>query len=298
MQDIGTPAFRCLFQLKQEVMEEIENIEDKNKFPEIRNEKEAATIPSLEETVPEQQIQRKDMEVHSHTHTPRKKWSHYFWEFLMLFLAVFCGFLAEYKLEHVIENQREETLMRSLTEDLRADEQALLNYYNWRTEINNDFDSVLHLLSKPDPDNYASLIYQKSDASVLRFGLPDIHEGTIQQLKNAGGLRLIRNKKVLSEINQHYLNVTRMKSIYEVEVLLRVKLAEAMGEVLDARLLLGEPNQPDSYRLATTEKSKLNNYMNSILAAKQINKRLMSWINSTRENTIKLNQLIGKEYHL
>ena len=33
------------------------------------------------------------MEVHAHTHTARKKWTHYFWEFLMLFLAVFCGFL-------------------------------------------------------------------------------------------------------------------------------------------------------------------------------------------------------------
>ena len=37
------------------------------------------------------------MEVHAHTHTARKKWTHYFWEFLMLFLAVFSGFLAEKK---------------------------------------------------------------------------------------------------------------------------------------------------------------------------------------------------------
>ena len=43
------------------------------------------------------------MEVHAHTHTERKKWTHYFWEFLMLFLAVFCGFLAEYQLEHNID---------------------------------------------------------------------------------------------------------------------------------------------------------------------------------------------------
>jgi hypothetical protein len=35
------------------------------------------------------------MEVHAHSHTARKKWTHYFWEFLMLFLAVFCGFMAE-----------------------------------------------------------------------------------------------------------------------------------------------------------------------------------------------------------
>ena len=46
------------------------------------------------------------MEVHHHTHlasgkthTARKKWTHYFWEFLMLFLAVFCGFLAELQLQ-------------------------------------------------------------------------------------------------------------------------------------------------------------------------------------------------------
>lgn len=26
------------------------------------------------------------MEVHAHTHTTRKNWTHYFWEFLMLFL--------------------------------------------------------------------------------------------------------------------------------------------------------------------------------------------------------------------
>jgi hypothetical protein len=25
------------------------------------------------------------MEVHAHSHTPEKKWTHYFWEFLMLF---------------------------------------------------------------------------------------------------------------------------------------------------------------------------------------------------------------------
>ena len=35
------------------------------------------------------------MEVHAHAHTERKKWNHYLWEFLMLFLAVTLGFWAE-----------------------------------------------------------------------------------------------------------------------------------------------------------------------------------------------------------
>ena len=61
------------------------------------------------------------MEVHTHTHTPRKKWTHYFWEFLMLFLAVFCGFFAEYQLEHKIERDRAKELAKSFYEELKGD---------------------------------------------------------------------------------------------------------------------------------------------------------------------------------
>ena len=61
------------------------------------------------------------MEVHAHTHTARKKWTHYFWEFLMLFLAVFCGFLAEYQLEHKIEKEKGMQYIRSFYKDLKTD---------------------------------------------------------------------------------------------------------------------------------------------------------------------------------
>ena len=61
------------------------------------------------------------MEVHAHTHTARKKWTHYFWEFLMLFLAVFCGFLAEYQLEHKIERDRAKELAISFYNELKRD---------------------------------------------------------------------------------------------------------------------------------------------------------------------------------
>jgi len=54
------------------------------------------------------------MEVHHHAHTARKKWTHYLWEFLMLFLAVFCGFLAENFREHQVEHNREKKFMASL----------------------------------------------------------------------------------------------------------------------------------------------------------------------------------------
>ena len=67
------------------------------------------------------------MEVHARTHTERKKWTHYLWEFLMLFLAVFCGFLAENQREHMIEHKREKQYMKSLLEDLQNDIADLKN---------------------------------------------------------------------------------------------------------------------------------------------------------------------------
>jgi len=70
------------------------------------------------------------MEVHHHAHTARRKWAHYFWEFLMLFLAVFCGFLAEYQLEHLIEKDREKQYMKSIVEDLQNDTTAISNIFN------------------------------------------------------------------------------------------------------------------------------------------------------------------------
>src|SRR6478672_488818 len=61
------------------------------------------------------------MEVHSHTHTERKKFTHYLWEFLMLFLAVFCGFLAENIREHQVDKKKGKQYIASFSADLKKD---------------------------------------------------------------------------------------------------------------------------------------------------------------------------------
>jgi len=90
------------------------------------------------------------MEVHAHSHTARKKWTHYLWEFLMLFLAVFCGFLAEYQLEHKIENDRGKQYIISFFDDLKYDTShltAVINNYKEKVNslnvISKCYDSVL-----------------------------------------------------------------------------------------------------------------------------------------------------------
>ena len=60
------------------------------------------------------------MEVHTHTHAGRKKWTEYFWEFLMLFLAVFAGFLAENRREDMVEKKRAHQFLESMLVDVKT----------------------------------------------------------------------------------------------------------------------------------------------------------------------------------
>ncbi len=63
-----------------------------------------------------------NMEVHHHGHVhEKKKWLEYLFQFFMLFLAVFCGFLAENQREHYIEKKREKVYIKNLYEDLKSD---------------------------------------------------------------------------------------------------------------------------------------------------------------------------------
>src|SRR6187549_2593907 len=86
------------------------------------------------------------MEVHAHTHTSRKKWTHYFWEFLMLFLAVFCGFLAEYQLEHKIERDREKKYIQTFIEDLKVDTAAISTNLDFQKKKKSQLDSLVYFL--------------------------------------------------------------------------------------------------------------------------------------------------------
>jgi len=147
------------------------------------------------------------MEIHHHTHHPsggrRKKWTHYFWEFLMLFLAVFCGFLAEYQLEHMIEKDREKQYMQSLVEDLSADTTMLNEGYVQAQVQINLHDSILELLYYKQPltgDAISRLYSYHYSTRLIGVGFED---RTKAQLKNSGGMRMVLKKIIDDSILQY-----------------------------------------------------------------------------------------------
>ena len=161
--------------------------------PEVITPPEENILPENEITETTNTAKENDMEVHHHTHTAhgKKNWKSYFWEFLMLFLAVFCGFLAEYQLEHKIERDRAKQYIALLYEDLKTDTTRI----NHLTEYNSDkiagltgmmgcYDTV----SKNLKASYCMGELIKHSKSNKTF---EINDRTLRQLANAGGFRLL-----------------------------------------------------------------------------------------------------------
>jgi hypothetical protein len=151
------------------------------------------------------------MEVHSHTHTPRKKWTHYIWEFLMLFLAVFCGFLAENTREHYIEHKREKQYITTLVADLQIDT-AALNQLLIESKIRSaNYDSLRAILKSSDRDQHIKELYYYFLPTTY-YDLFSPTRRAIDQLLNSGGMRLIRNKNVSDSITDYYRIVSTVVS--------------------------------------------------------------------------------------
>src|SRR5687768_9771719 len=149
------------------------------------------------------------MEVHHHAHSSagsdshrsKKKWSHYFWEFLMLFLAVFCGFLAENQREHFIEHQREKKYAKQLLSDLRADS---LFFVKKERRVKKVFEGHQEFKRK-------IIKQQATDRDVLEGFLqvytlfdPNLTNTTFSQMKASGSLRYIRNDQLARQLTKYY----------------------------------------------------------------------------------------------
>ena len=218
------------------------------------------------------------MEVHAHSHTARKKWTHYFWEFLMLFLAVFCGFLAEYQLEHKIERERAHQLKKGLFGDLKTDTTSLNYVYNARKWVVKRIDSLFSELKGSPAQMNNKRVYELSFKiiSVFNFKRAD---GTIAQLKNSGYLRYFSGSTIpatLSEYDQEILTLMNFEKIYGDN--LDTYAQEMVIQHFDADILNnswadysnGSP-VPDSPPLYNIDQSKINQIRSRLIALKHLN---------------------------
>ncbi len=140
------------------------------------------------------------MEVHHHPAPVKEKhFKHYLFEFLMLFLAISAGFLVENLREHYIEMKREKDFIKSYVEDLKQDTAKIAANIQLRNSKILILDSLIKLLNSEDPNKDGRSAYYFGRRTT-RSTLFQSNDRTIKQLKNAGGLRLIRNQRASNAI--------------------------------------------------------------------------------------------------
>ena len=247
------------------------------------------------------------MEVHNHTHTPRKKWTHYFWEFLMLFLAVFCGFMAENFREHQIEHKREKEYITSLIKDVELDTASLQLSSNVRKKYITYFDSLVLLLKQNDKSKLNDIyFYARFLGRITEF---KYHDRTIQQLKSSGSLRLIRNKKAADSITIY--DNEAVKLILNQQDVERKARDEAtfniIGKIFNAYVwndMADTSNKATISRISsnpslqTTDEKLINEFVFKVVYLKTSYRLTNGNIEETIKAAGNLLAFLKKEYHL
>jgi hypothetical protein len=258
------------------------------------------TINSIQET--------EEMEVHHHAHDPaiphhKKNWKSYFWEFLMLFLAVFCGFLAEYQLEHKIERDREKQYVQSLMNDLKTDVINIDSVQKQNILVNQRGDSLFLLLTLPDYSKSTNSIYYncRTFSTSASFTLTD---GTIKQLNNSGGLRLIKKKNVVDSL-QAYQNIySKFSILQDLRETQKQSYRDVMCKVFDVRVfeimvsgnkILRPEGNP---ALFSQNKELINELLMRAHFVKRNNAALINTLEELKKKSLNLQKIIAKEYHL
>lgn len=132
------------------------------------------------------------------TSPPKRKWTSYFKEFLMLFLAVFAGFMAENYRDKLTEEAWAKELAINLYEELKADS-AIVEI---KTENRIKQEKALQELMQYFEDSSLTDVSKKFAVNFsygISFRTPSLFEPRtviLDQLKNSGSLRYFRNREL------------------------------------------------------------------------------------------------------
>ncbi len=145
------------------------------------------------------------MEVHHHPKVENKNFREYFFEFIMIFLAVTMGFFAESYREHVSEKSREKEYMKEITRNLKYDTLRCSLNYERNLQATAGIDSLRNEIRKAingkantNAMYYFNFLYARESNQAV------FNTSAISELKNSGSLRLIINEKLTGKLSDYY----------------------------------------------------------------------------------------------
>jgi len=240
------------------------------------------------------------MEVHHHSHTAGKKWTHYLWEFLMLFLAVFCGFLAENQREHMVEHKREEKFAKRLLSDLEEDSVFLNKRIERLEDRKKKYAVFLSVMTGSRSSSSFDIL--KAFSELLKSYKSQFTTTTYDQMKASGSLRYIEDDTLTTKLQRYYeiviprasVDADGIDKLFEDYVVPYMIKHFRFQKLIDSSTVLTEPEAEIFNRTPETDQEFIN-----IMGVYQgACDGLLKQQKPALEACKKLFDMIKKEYHL
>jgi hypothetical protein len=245
-----------------------------------------------------------EMEVHHHAHHAGKKsWRSYLFEFFMLFLAVFCGYLAEYQLERTIEHHREKEFIISMIEDAMTDTASIHAAIPLNLIRINNADSLADVCyhfngSKEQIDS----IYHFTKGCLYRPDLVYPTDRTLFQLKNSGGMRLIRNElaaKTIIDYDNSGKRLVNQQTYYENYL---TKLTTAASQLINIGSFFKRNHKPlignSTVKFIVPDPVKMMEYGNSAVMYRGVFQQYVNRLQEMDTEAALLIATLKKEYEI
>ena len=228
------------------------------------------------------------MEVHRHpiaigSHTDRKRFKHYLWEFLMLFLAVFCGFLAENQREHIVEKKRAKEYARSLVHDLSNDTSMLSDYIKGVPVYVGKYDSFLLIHRNLKTAYTGQLYYYSSFVNTMSDFTSNV--STLDQIKNSGSLRYF-DPVLQDKISEYARLVDRNKDYKPFALPIHERAVALASKIFDAEIYFFDPlrrrDRPTdsflhtNFPLINRDTTLMKEFSNTVMAKKKVEQNMLA----------------------
>ena len=139
------------------------------------------------------------MEVHHHPNVEKKNFKEYFLEFIMIFLAVTLGFIAENIREYIAETKSAHQYLESYKNDLLQNAKRLTFYDSVFTNNLPIYDSIVDIFYQKN-ENKDIIVLSRLLLEGQRNIVITINAPTYQQLISSGSMRYIDNAALKDSI--------------------------------------------------------------------------------------------------
>jgi hypothetical protein len=248
------------------------------------------------------------MEVHHHPHVEKKNFKEYLLEGLMIFVAVTLGFFAEGIRENITDSTKENEYILSMMQDLRDDRNSIANTINQLTVITKDLDTMLMELKNGTP-NVVTLNHIVSSRFWLYEGF-SYNNRTVQQLKNAGNFRLLKNEAVADSILQYdnlintfiisqWIDLKNTMYAYK-DVEAKIISYQQLSDIESDRYSFNDSVfvGNDKNSLITNDRQTLSLYYNRLFIHASLMRLFISNLGYSKISAIRLMNFITKQYNL